>query len=91
MQRDFTAGDIFQIKEEYGRRGWIGALVIATDIKPWGVQGFIAHPETHEKQARSYIRLPWHQISHIGRVAFIPSSGDELLDHELRPREGTRT
>lgn len=68
-------GDVFQITEKHGRAGWIGAFVMATEIKHWGIQGFVSHVVEHEKQNRAYIRLKWEEIDYIGHAALVP--GDE--------------
>src|SRR3990167_9159784 len=31
--KEHKVGDVFQITEEHGRNGWIGAFVMATEIK----------------------------------------------------------
>ena len=72
---DYAVGDVFQINEKHGRNGWIGAFVMATEIKSWGIQGFVSHIETHEQQSRAYIRLKWDELDYIGRAPLIP--GDE--------------
>jgi hypothetical protein len=66
-------GDVFQINESHGRAGWIGAFVLATEIKSWGIQGFVHVVKEHEESARAYIRLNWEHIDYIGRAALIPS------------------
>lgn len=70
---DYKAGDVFQIIEKHGRKGWIGAFVLATEIKSFGIQGFIAHIVTHDLQQSVYIRLPWDEIEFIGHTALIPN------------------
>lgn len=69
---DREPGDVFQINETHGRAGWIGAFVMAADIKSWGIQGFVSHIETHEKQTRAYVRLKWSEIDYIGHAPFNP-------------------
>lgn len=69
-------GDVFQINENHGRNGWIGAFLMASEVKTWGVQGFVSHVETHDVQHRAYIRLPWDQLDYIGHAALIPQ--DEM-------------
>lgn len=65
-------GDVFQITEKHGRKGWVGAFVLATEIKSFGIQGFVSHIVNHEQQNRAYIRLPWDEIEYIGHTTFIP-------------------
>ena len=71
----YAVGDVFQINEKHGRNGWIGAFVMATEIKSWGIQGFVSHIETHDQQNRAYIRLKWEELDYIGHAQLIP--GDE--------------
>lgn len=70
---DYKVGDVFQITETHGRQGWIGAFVLATEIKSFGIQGFVSHVETHDKQARAYIRLKWEEIEYIGHAPLMPA------------------
>jgi len=65
-------GDVFQITETHGRPGWIGAFVMATEIKPWGIQGFVSHIETDNVQRRAFIRLKWEELDYIGHANLIP-------------------
>lgn len=72
----YKPGDVFQINESEGRAGWIGAFVLATEIKSWGIQGFVSHIVTHEEQRRAYIRLKWKDVDFIGHAVLMP--GDEV-------------
>jgi hypothetical protein len=65
-------GWVFQINEVHGRQGWIGAFVMATEIKPWGIQGFVHHVKTHDTNSQCYIRLKWEELDYIGTAAMIP-------------------
>lgn len=71
-------GDVFQINESHGRKGWIGAFVMATEIKHFGIQGFVSHVVEHEKQNRAYIRLKWEEIDYIGHAVLVPDSETEI-------------
>lgn len=77
---DRTSGDIFQIIEKHGRAGWIGALIIATEIKSWGIQGFAPHILTHDQQRRLYIHLKWEDIEWVGRAVLVPSDETKAGD-----------
>ena len=68
----YTVGDVFQITDVHGRNGWIGAFVMATVIKSWGIQGFVSQIETHDEQRRAYIRLNWNEIEYVGHAVLIP-------------------
>lgn len=69
-------GDVFQIMPEEGRAGWIGCFVLCTEVKAWGIQGFVGWPDEHTKQSQAYIRLPWDQIEFIGKALLMPQSED---------------
>ena len=71
---DRKVGDVFQITEAHGRSGWIGAFVLATEIKSWGIQGFVANVDTHDEQKQAYIRLKWDEIEYIGHAPLVPAS-----------------
>lgn len=72
IEQGHVAGDVFQITEAHGRQGWIGAFVLATEIKTWGIQGFVVHVQTHDEQSKAYIRLKWEEIEYIGHAVLIP-------------------
>jgi len=71
---EYKEGDVFQINEVHGRSGWIGAFVLATDIRNWGIQGYVHHVKTHEESAFAFIRLRWDEIDYIGHAVLKPSS-----------------
>jgi hypothetical protein len=64
-------GDVFQINEKHGRAGWIGAFVLATEIKSFGIQGFVSIVTTHDEQRRECIRLKWEEIDFIGKAKLV--------------------
>lgn len=69
---EYKGGDIFQINESHGRKGWIGAFVLATEIKPWGIMGFVHHIKTHEEAAQVWIRLKWDEVDFVGTAILVP-------------------
>lgn len=70
----YEVGDVFQIIDD--RPGWIGAFIMATDIKSWGIQGFVHQIDTHKKSSRAFTRLEWNQIEYIGRAVLVPGPLD---------------
>ncbi len=83
----YKPGDVFQITEAHGRAGWIGNFVMATEIKGWGIIGFVNWPEEHEENAKTFIRLNWKDIAPIGRAVMIPAdlSGQTADDTVAAP------
>ncbi len=69
---DFRVGDVFQITPEHGRKGWIGAFVLATEIKTWGIQGFVHMITDHESMGSAFIRLNPQDIEFVGHAPMIP-------------------
>ena len=65
-------GDVVQINEHHARQGWTGAFVLVSEVKSWGVQGFVHMIQTHDKMARAYIRLPFEDVDRVGRAALVP-------------------
>jgi hypothetical protein len=77
-KRSFTQkGDVVQINEIHGRMGWIGAFVLVTDVRDWGIVGFVHHIETHDNASRAYIRLKWDEVDYIGRAVLTLSEKEQ--------------
>lgn len=66
--------DVYQINEKHGRDGWTGAFVLATEVKSWGIVGFVHMIDDHEHHSEAFIRLPFDQIDFIGKAALEPES-----------------
>jgi hypothetical protein len=78
-------GSVWQIRENHdpgdgSRKGWVGAFVMCTDRKSWGIQGFVHHVVSHDTSSRAYIRLDWKDIDYIGVAELIPA--DEVEPDE---------
>lgn len=71
---EVEVGSVYQINENHGRQGWIGAFVLVTEVKSWGIQGFVCQIETHDVQRQAFIRLKWDEIDLIGRAPLVPKS-----------------
>ncbi len=50
-----------------GKAGWIGCLVQVSELKQWGIQGFVKLP----MQGDAYIRLQWNEIEYIGEAQLV--------------------
>jgi hypothetical protein len=72
ITRSVLPGDVFQINERHKRSGWIGALLMAEEVKSWGIVGFIHVPKTDEQKASIYVRMLWEEIDYIGRAPLHP-------------------
>jgi hypothetical protein len=67
-----SAGDVFQISEEHGRAGWIGAFVLSTEVKKWGIKGFVHIIKGDAEMASAHIRLEWKDVEYIGHANLVP-------------------
>lgn len=61
---------VVQINEK-GTPGWVGCFVTVTEVKSWGIQGFVSIPM---QEGQEFIRLNFNQIDHIGEAALILQS-----------------
>jgi hypothetical protein len=88
-QRPAQPGDVFQINEKHGRDGWVGALVMAEEIKSFGIQGFVHVVKNHNEYGRAYIRLNWEEIDFVGHAPLVPQ--DVLKEADHATQEGGAT
>lgn len=56
--------DVVQIVPEHD---WSGCYVTVTEVKTWGIQGFVQIP----KQGQAFIRLRNDEFEKIGEASFI--------------------
>jgi hypothetical protein len=54
---------------EGGPEGWVGCLIQVSEVKSWGIQGFVKIP----KGGEAYIRLTWQQFEPIGKAVLMPT------------------
>ena len=66
MEELVKKNSVIQITEN-GKEGWIGCLVQVTEVKDWGIQGFVNIPT----QGEAYIRLKWDEIKYIGEAVMV--------------------
>jgi hypothetical protein len=63
MDSRIQINSVVQINEN-GQDGWIGCLVQVSELKSWGIQGWVKLP----KSGDAYIRLNWNEIDYIGEA-----------------------
>lgn len=70
----YQPGDIFQINPNFsGNRAFAGCFLVATEIKAWGVMGYVqALGESRaERGGQAFIRIEWENIEPVGRAAWM--------------------
>lgn len=66
---DLKPGSVVQITDDTpGRKGWYGAFLLVTEVKPWGVQGFVHCIQSHDVMTAAYVRLPHGKFELIGQA-----------------------
>lgn len=72
MAQIIKVNSVVQINEK-GGEGWIGCLVQVSEMKSWGIQGWVKIP----KSGDAYIRLSWDQIDYIGEAVLAPQDSED--------------
>lgn len=49
-----------------------GCFMVVTEVKSWGVQGFISIPTGPEMPGAAYYRVPFEQVVRIGKAEWTP-------------------
>jgi hypothetical protein len=62
-------GDVVQIDPTVDGH-FAGCLLTVTEVKSWGVQGFVKVPASGE----AYYRCPFGQIARVGRAEWVPDA-----------------
>ena len=63
MNSKIIKNAVVQVNEK-GQQDWIGCLVQVSEVKGWGIQGWVHIP----KSGQAYIRLKWEEIDYIGQA-----------------------
>lgn len=64
MMNLLSVNDVVQIVPEHD---WGGSLVIVTEVKSWGVQGYVQIP----MKGQAYIRLNEGEYERVGEAIFV--------------------
>ena len=66
ITRNIEVNDIVQITEN-GQEGWVGCLMIVSEVKSWGVLAYTKMP----CQGDAYLRVPFDQCELVGRALLV--------------------
>lgn len=64
MRELIKVNSVVQINEK-GQKGWIGCFVQVSEVKNWGIQGWVQIPM---QEGQAYIRVPFGQMDYIGQA-----------------------
>jgi hypothetical protein len=63
---ELKVNDIVQVVPTHK---WAGCLIVVSEIKSWGIQGYVQMP----LQGQAYIRLKFEEIEKVGEAIFVLS------------------
>jgi hypothetical protein len=73
IQNQVSVNSVIQINEK-GPEGWVGCFVQVSEVKSFGVQGWVQIP----KGGQAYIRLNWDVMEYIGEAVMTLPDDTEL-------------
>lgn len=64
---------VVQLSPETKNRAFAACMLVVTEVKPWGVQGYVqALGEAIDQQGgAAYYRAPYAEIEYVGEAAWI--------------------
>lgn len=80
---DLVPGDVVQISPEHNN--YPGFLLVVTELKEWGVQGYLLHTEDFfacRFEDKAYLRVRWENMEYVGRLAWIEKTLEEKDDEQ---------
>lgn len=66
--REIIPGDVIQLTET-AQEGWIGCLMVVSEVLSWGVMAYITLP----MQGDAYLRVKTGQFEIVGRAVLVRS------------------
>lgn len=70
--RAVVADDIVQLSPDAKNPMFAGCLLVVTEVKTWGVQGYVqALGEHGQPGGQAYYRAEWDEVELVGRAAWV--------------------
>lgn len=81
MESEYKVGDIFQFSPQ--RENLPAQFIVATEIRSWGVQGYILLEFPDEGvlvryNGRAFIRAKYEEIEKVGSVAWLSKDAENF-------------
>ncbi len=77
---NYEPGDLFQVNASHdpdgSRRGWVGAIVITTEVNHSGIIGYIHQIHDHKTRGKIWIRFDWSEVDFVGEARQFDTSDD---------------
>ena len=67
-KRELNIGDVVQLSpEEVGNEMFAGCMMVITEPKPWGAQGYVsALGQDGQPGGQAYYRAKWEEMEYVG-------------------------
>jgi hypothetical protein len=70
-KEDVKENSVVQLNEN-AAEGWVGCFLQVSEVKSWGVQGWVQIP----KGGSAYLRPTWEQMDYIGEAVLTPKPNE---------------
>ena len=72
-KRDLQVGDVVQLNPEtIGNKAFAGCLLVVSEPKEWGCQGYVQALGTREAPGgQAYLRPTWDQMEFVGHAEWV--------------------
>lgn len=71
-------GSVVQLNERASAPCYVGCFLLVSEVRSWGVQGFIATPhERGEPASNIWLRPAWDAIEYIGQAVMVPAAEEQ--------------
>lgn len=72
MPRDLKPGAVVQLSPETGNPAFAFCMMVVTDPKPWGAQGYVqALGDRNATGGRAYYRAEWDDMEYVGHAEWV--------------------
>lgn len=66
-ERELKVGDVVQLSPEVGNPMFAGCMMVVTEPKSWGAQGYVAGlGEDGKPGGHAYYRAKWEEMEYVG-------------------------
>jgi hypothetical protein len=73
--RELEIGDVVQIDPSHNSDFFGGRLVVVTEPKPWGMQGYVHGLE--KGMHLGFVRCKWEHMQYVGRATWMAARPSE--------------
>jgi hypothetical protein len=74
-QTQYETGDIFQVKPTASNEMFRMCLLVADEVKSWGVQGYVT--SVGKEMGLIYVRMKWEDLVFCGKAMFMSGLAEE--------------